>query len=128
MNAVVLIAGLVWVSSDVSAGDNAGLNANIDAETRIAQRFDDYRIARDSVLRAIADIKDESRKKTVTLIFERNERAWDQLIESETLLQQGAKSADSSVDIRYRRIADAKRARQRIEHYNEFVILIQTQK
>jgi len=109
-------------STERSRVDTVSLaqQADIEAETQINRAIENYGNARAGVVAAIERIKDPQKKEVARQIFEKNEQAWDALLESETLLRQGAKSAAEPPDIRYRRIADAERTSARIVQLHDF--------
>ena len=95
--------------------------ANLESETHMLRSNEEFRTAREAVLKAIESVKDTKKKEVVRNVFERNERAWGALIESETLLSQRAKEEDETPDIRYLRLVSADRATSRIEQYRAFI-------
>jgi hypothetical protein len=94
------------------------------SELRLMNAFDKLREAYANVDAAIERIVDLERRSVARSLFEKNENAWGELIESEVLLRQGAKSATAQPDIRYLRIAEAERASMRVEQLNALAVTI----
>ena len=101
-------------------GFDPAFQAHTEAEMRIERAGEIYRDARASVIAAIEHIADPQRRDVARAIFEKNEQAWNALMESESLLRQGAKSATEASDIRYKRIADAERTSMRVDQLHDF--------
>jgi hypothetical protein len=126
----IVFLGIIAVSSALSGckthqsvqenGLDSAFQANFEAETQIEQAGKEYRKALGDVLVAIENIADQQRKAVAKEIFDQNQQAWNALIESESLLRQGAKSATETSDIRYRRIADAERTWMRVDQLHDF--------
>ncbi len=83
--------------------------------------FQKYREARAEVVAAIERIENPERKEAVKELFEKNEQAWETLMESEALLYQGAKTTTAAPDIGYRRIVDANHTTDRVAQFRDFV-------
>ena len=102
--------------------------ANLDVETQLSHAFSKMKAAKDAVISAIDAIGDPKKKELYKVLFERNEKAWDEFIASTALLQQGAQDSSEKPDIRHIRILDAQYSEFRIKQYQDFSQWIRLQK
>jgi hypothetical protein len=94
--------------------------ANIKAETQLSETFIKIKAAKDAVIAAIDAIGDPKKRELYKILFERNEKAWDELVDSTALLQQPVEDASTKPDIRYTRILGSEYSKFRIKQYQDF--------
>ena len=128
MKATVTLFAMICTAAFAQEKVTLEQQANLKAETQLAKAFSEIRPARAAVISAIDAIGDPKKREFYRTLFEKNEKAWDDLIGSTALLQQQVKDASAKPDIRYTRILEAEYSEFRIKQYQDFARWIELQK
>jgi len=127
MKTFMFILVLILITGTMTFARNnvdLSIRSNKEAETQIGTSFGKMSNARNEVIKAIDEIKDQGKQTQYKHFFAENEKAWEKLVETSTMLHQPLKDNTTKPDIRYKRILYSNYSEFRINQYREFVIWI----